>query len=214
MSRTIRHLGVFTTAALLAAAPALAGHHGWIISEIYSNHDGTIQFVELKGTADNEQFINGFSVATIGPEGSTPTSAPVGPNLTSSSTNNAYLLIGTSGYATLASMQGAPAPDRTLPDDFLELVADRVRYAGISGTDRAYTGSALPTDGTNSLDYEVGSPGTTANTPQNFAGATGSIVAGGPVPALSRVGVVALLGCVVLAVGLWLRRDAEPAGAL
>ena len=197
---------------LLTALPAQAGHHQWFISEIYSNADGTVQFVELKGTADNEQFINGFSVNTLGPEGVTPTAAPIGPNLPSNLTNGKYLLIGTTGYATLASAQGAPAPDRTLPDNFLELTGDRVRYAGIAATDRTYGPGGLPTDGIDSNDYE--NLAGTVNTPQNFAGATGSIDASPPpVPSLSRVGIIALLGCLVVTVALRLRQRAGEGAA-
>lgn len=191
---------------LWIASPALAGHHQWFISEIYSNADGTIQFVELKGTANNEQFMSGFNVTTLGPEGSTPSSAPLS-NLSSNQTNGAYALLGTAGYATLAAQQGAPAPDFTLPDNFLELTGDRVRYAGIPATDRAYGSGVLPTGGINSLDYETGTPGSTPNTPRNFAGASGSIDASpAPVPAMTRLGLLTLLGLAVGGAGLWLRR--------
>lgn len=197
--------------ALLTAAPAVAGHHQWIISELFSNADGTVQFVELLGTADNEQGIGGFSVATLGPEGSVASSASLAPNLPNGNTAGAYLLVATAGYATLAAQQGAPAPDRVLPDDFLELGGDRVRYAGIGGTDRAYGAGGLPTDGVLSLDYESGSPGTTPNTPQNFAGQVGQIDASVPVPTsvptLSRMGIVGLIGIAVIAMAFWLRRE-------
>jgi hypothetical protein len=199
---------------VFAALPAQAGHHQWFISEIFSNADGTVQFVELKGTADNEQFVNGFSVATIGPEGAIASSAALGPNLPSNLTSGAYMLIGTTGYATLASTQGAPAPDRTLPNNFLEINGDRVRYASIPGTDRPYGPGVLPINGVTSLDYEGGNPGHTINTPQNFAGATGSINAAAPgVPSLSRAGIIALLGCLVAAVAMKLRQRAETAAA-
>jgi serralysin len=199
---------------LLAALPAQAGHHQWFISEIFTNADGSVQFVELKGTADNEQFINGFNVATLGPEGVVASSAPLGPNLTSNLTNGAYLLIGSAGYAALAATQGAPAPDRTLPNGFLELTGDRVRYAGILATDRFYTSGGIPVNGVFSLDYEVGSPGTTYNTPQNFAGQSGAINASGPsVPSLSRVGIIALIGCLVMAMALKLRHRTQGAAA-
>jgi hypothetical protein len=198
---------------LFAALPAQAGHHQWFISEIFSNADGTIQFVELKGTSDNEQFINGFNVDTLAP-GLVPTSAPLGPNLPSNLTNGKYLLIATTGYATLAGIQGAPAPDRTLPNNFLELNGDRVRYAGIIATDRTYAAGGLPTGGVLSIDYEGGNPGHTLNTPQNFAGATGMINATpAGVPSMSRVGIIALLGCLVLAVALKLRQRAAHGAA-
>ena len=207
--RTAIRLSLLLT--LLAALPAQAGHHQWFISEVFSNADGTVQFVELKGTNDNEQFINGFAVATLAPGGAIPTSAPIGPNLPSNLTNGAYLLIGTTGYATLASTQGQPAPDRTLPNNFLEISGDRVRYAGIPATDRVYVSGDLPINGIQSLDYESGDPGNTPNTPTNFSGDTGSInAAPAGVPSMSRVGIIALLGCLVLAVAMKLRERVDP----
>ena len=178
------------------ATVANAAHHQWIISELYSNASGTVQFVELLGTANNEQFINGFSVNTLPPEGTTPTVVAIGPNLPNGNTQGAYLLIGTAGYAALAAAQGAPAPDRVLPDNFLEIAADRVRYAGIPATDRVYAN--LPTNGIDSLDFE--NPSGTVNTPQNFAGATGSIDASpAAVPSLGLSAVV-LLGILLFAI--------------
>jgi hypothetical protein len=194
-----RSLRAFLLALAVAAhaTVASAGHHQWIISELYSNADGTVQFVELLGVANNEQFINGFFVNTLGPEGLIPTSVPIGPNLPNGLTAGAYLLIGTAGYAALAAQQGAPAPDRVLPNNFLEIAADRVRYAGIPSTDIVYTN--LPTDGIDSLDLE--NPSGTVNTPENFAGDTGSIDASPePVPSLGMAAVV-LLGALLLAIG-------------
>jgi hypothetical protein len=187
---------VAALAVLAQASIASAGHHQWIISEVYSNTDGTVQFVELLGTANNEQFINGFTVATLG---SIASSAPIGPNLPNGSTQGAYLLIGTAGYATLATAQGAPAPDRVLPDNFLQIAADTVRYASMPSTDIVYTN--LPTNGIDSLDIEH--PSGTVNTPRNFAGASGSIDASPPatIPALGN-GAMGLLAALLVATGL------------
>jgi len=188
MSRRL-YAAVLGLTVLAHASMANAGHHQWIISELFSNADGTVQFVELLGTAINEQNINGFNVTTAG---TIVTSVPIGPNLPSGATAGAYLLIGTAGYAALALAQGAPAPDRVLPDDFLQVAADTVRYAGIAATDVAYTN--LPINGIDSLDLEDLSG--TVNTPENFAGATGSIDASPQVPALGA------LASVLLAAGL------------
>src|SRR5215471_15629849 len=88
---------------MLSSGVARAAHHQWFISEIYSNADGTIQFVELKGTANNEQFLNGFNVDTvdIANMDAVEQSVPLGPNLPSSTTAGAYLLIATQGYSNL-----------------------------------------------------------------------------------------------------------------
>jgi len=202
-----RMLSALVVAAVLApASVASAAHHQWIISELFSNADGTVQFVELLGTADNEQFIDGFFVNTLGPEGAILTSVAIGPDLPSNLTAGAYLLIGTAGYATLASQQGAPAPDRVLPDNFLEIAADRVRYAGIAATDRVYAN--IPTGGIDSIDYE--NPGGTVNTPENFAGATGSIDASpAKLPTLGMGGILVLAG-LLLGIGMIVRLRRQP----
>jgi hypothetical protein len=203
MRRSLRATALVLAAAAQATV-ASAGHHQWIISELYSNADGTVQFVELLGTANNEHFINGFNVDTLAP-GVINTQVPLGPNLGSTATAGAYLLIGTAGYATLAAQQGAPAPDRVLPDNFLEIATDRVRYAGIAATDRVYTN--LPTDGIDSIDYE--NPGGTVNTPENFAGDTGSIDASPEhVPSLGT-GAIVVLAALIFAIGttVMLRRQ-------
>jgi hypothetical protein len=48
-----RVIPIFGLAVLLAAegSPAMAGGHTWQVSELFSNADGTIQFVELKEPA-------------------------------------------------------------------------------------------------------------------------------------------------------------------
>jgi len=202
--KTVQSLLTFTLLALPLAANA--GHHRWIISEVFSNADGTIQFVELKGTANNEQAIISFGVETFGSTATGSVSLN-GPAI-SSATLDVYYLIGTAGYAALATAQGAPAPDAVaaLPNNFLETsTADTVRYAGLAGTDLSYVAGGLPTNGIDSLDTESAG---TVNTPQNASGASGSINAssGGPGPALPRFGLILMVGLVVIGTSVMLRR--------
>ena len=46
----------------LAALPAFAAFHLWAINEIYSNADGTVQFIELTALAGGQQFTSGHSL--------------------------------------------------------------------------------------------------------------------------------------------------------
>jgi hypothetical protein len=184
----------------LALAPSLtarAGHHQWNLTEVFSNADGTIQFVELIGTANNEQFVNGFTItASSGPNVFTF----VG-NLPSSATNGKWALVGTSAFALAA---GAPAPDYVLPDNFFDPTSDTLNYAGVD----SWAVSNVPVDGVNSLDRATG-VGT--NTPTNFAGQSGSIdVSGGPaVPSFGGIALVVLTGLLLLAgAGISRRRPA------
>jgi hypothetical protein len=192
------------TALALALAPALtarAGHHQWDFTEVFSNASGSIQFVELIGTANNEQNLNGFTItASSGPNVFTF----VG-NLPSTATAGKWVLVGTSAFA-LAS--GAPTPDYVLPDNFFDPTSDSLNYAGVD----TWAISNVPVDGVNSLDRATG---VGANSPTNFAGQSGSIdVSGGPqVPSFGGVALVVLTGLLLLAGAGISRRRPAVAGA-
>ena len=62
-----QRLGILAAVLSLAlATPALAGHHLWDITEIYSNGDGSVQFVELFTADNNEQGVGPFNVTASG----------------------------------------------------------------------------------------------------------------------------------------------------
>ena len=69
------------------AAAANASFHLWQIHELYSNADGTVQFVEFVcPNANGEQFIGGHMLVNIGGAGSTSFTFPT--DLPSSATAN------------------------------------------------------------------------------------------------------------------------------
>ena len=45
-----------------APGPALASFHLWVLNEIYSNADGTIQFMELTTGTGGQQFLTGHAI--------------------------------------------------------------------------------------------------------------------------------------------------------
>ena len=179
--------GLFAIAILVMAAPSMAGSHLWIINEVFSNADGTIQFIEMKECcgADGETFLQNkwvdsdattsqyiFSTNLVGPTG------------------NKHLLLATAGFAALP---GAPTPDHIISDNFVGMNGDTIRYWMYTGDAVMTIGeSELPLDGTTSLN--VG--GTTGvNSPTNYAGQSGSVVAGIPleaIPTVSEWGFVAM----------------------
>jgi hypothetical protein len=145
---------------------ALAASHLWVINEIFSNSDGTVQFIEMHvpSSAANETGLNGKWLLST----STGTQFDFTENLPAGSTALAHLLLGTQAFADLP---GAPTPDHILPSLF-DLDADTIRYWLYVTGDITYATGELPLDGVTSLNRD-GSTG--VNSPTNFAGETGSV---------------------------------------
>jgi hypothetical protein len=153
----------------LLSTSASAFFHLWRFTEFFSNHDGSVQFIELASLGPGEQFAQG---ATI-------TSSSTGkvftfPNNLSGSTANKRLLIATAGFGTLS---GGVTTDFTLPStSFFNPAGDTITlFAGFPVDTKTF--STVPSDGVTSRHY-VASTGATSlgtNNPANYAGATGSV---------------------------------------
>jgi hypothetical protein len=151
----------------LAASVADAAFHLYRIDQLYSNADGTVQFVVLRegSGADGENLWAGHSLEMSGPAGMKTFVFPG--NLPSSATAGTRVLVATPGFAAL----GLVAPDFIMPANFLSVAGGTLNYAGV----HQVTYSALPTDGVNALS----STGTVVpNVATNFAGASASVTAG------------------------------------
>jgi hypothetical protein len=145
----------------LAALPAAASFHLFAINEIYSNADGTVQFLEMTALANGQGLINGHSLTSTNGSGVT-----YSVTLTASlpdDTAGHRVLFATQGFASL----GIVTPDYILPDNFFFPAGGTVNWG--EGSD-IWTYPALPIDGTRSLNRD----GSTAtNSPRNFAGTPG-----------------------------------------
>ena len=167
------------TALLFTTSAAFASFHDFRIEQIYSNADGTVQFVVMHEAfgADGEGFWAGQALTSS--DGVSPMKVfPFPSNLPNQSTAGRRVLIATQGFAAL----GLVTPNFTIPNGFVPL-SGTVTYAG--GVDHV-TYAALPTDGTNAIDHS-GNP--IQNLATNFAGASASVQAapatpGGPPVAL------------------------------
>ena len=149
--------------------PAGATFHTFDIEQLYSNADGSIQFIELK-EEDGANGQNLFAGHTLTSTQSATTRTFVFPgNLPSGNTANRSVLIATPGFAAL----GLIAPDYVMPAGFLFTNGGTVNFAGVD----FITYAALPTDGVAALKRN----GTTSqNLATNFAGATATVAAGPP----------------------------------
>ena len=189
-----RTLSLLVSLSLLGfAGSARAGHHSWDITEIFSNGDGSVQFVEMDCPSNGEAGLGPFTLTAGANTFNFVT------NLPSSSTANTWVLIATAAFAALP---GAPTPDYVIPAGFFSTAGGTLNYAG--GAD-IWNHGAVPVNGQLSL-YRNGS--TAANTPKNFAGVEGNVDANppNPVPSVAGWGIVLLVGALLLAASGILRR--------
>jgi hypothetical protein len=155
---------ISTVVALLGISQAAnASFHLWQINELFSNADGTVQFIELSVSASGENLLAGQMITSSSP-GHTTNTFTFPSNLLFDTANKTFL-IGTQGFAAL----NVVAPDYTVPNGFLYTKDGTVNYAGLNSLDYP----ALPTDGILSLSRNNT---TGVNSPKNFAGATGTVV--------------------------------------
>jgi hypothetical protein len=161
----MKSLSRLLAAALAALVAPLAGasFHTFEIDSLYSNADGTVQYVVLHETAGfgGQQFLQGHQLTAQ--HGSTVKSFPFPSNLPSGSTGGRYALIASQGFAAL----GVMTPDYVMPNGFLPTDGGTVNYAGVDQV----TYAALPTDGVNALKRNGNMA---ANEARNFAGQVGS----------------------------------------
>jgi hypothetical protein len=161
----------------LATRGVFAGAHTWKVNEVFSNADGTIQFVELRES--------GGGTGEIGTGGHILSSSTVNYTIPSnmvSPTSFKTILFGTPAFATLfAKLPGNPAPDFVFPAGSVPF------FDAAAGSSLAYNpfdiwaipAATIPTDGVNSYNR---ASGVAANTPTNYAGQGGTINANPPQP--------------------------------
>ncbi|MDB5873252.1 MAG: calcium-binding protein [Ramlibacter sp.] len=137
--------------------------HEYKIDEIFSNADGSVQFIELSGAVDNgENFWFGQSISVTQNGVTHSFSFPA--NLPSTATANTHVLIATQAFADL----GIVTPNFIVPAGFLFTGGGVLNYAGVDGVSYA----ALPSDGIHSVDR---AGVTMTATPTNFQGVTGQM---------------------------------------
>jgi hypothetical protein len=151
---------------------AHAAFHLYRIEQLYTNADGSVQFVVLRESSgtDGENQWAGKTLRATDAAGTRTLTFPA--NLPSASTGFTRVLVATAGFAAL----GIVAPDYTMPAGFLPIAGGTLNYAGVDQV----TFGPLPTDGANALTRTgVVIP----NVATNFAGKSGSVVvnAGPPV---------------------------------
>jgi hypothetical protein len=155
---------------VLSPAAAIAGIHTWDVGEVFSNADGTIQFVEFveAGGGNFETGIaNGSTSSNAIPKSFSWSGAPV-----TNTANKRYLV----GSQTFANLTGAPPVDAIMPLSvlpfFFQPASDTVNF----GPYDSCPFTAVPTNGIGSRDC-VANTNQTSNSPTNYAGTPGSVIA-------------------------------------
>jgi hypothetical protein len=173
--RLLLSLALVIALVALRPRPALAVFHLWKVKEVYSNSDGSIQYIELFSASGSQNAMSGHTI-TANSDGTVRTFT-FGSNLVGS-TASKHLLIATPGFALVP---GAPTPNYILPcGPFFTPGATSITIDFGEGTDTiTFAGSTLPTDGENSLtDTDLGAGQSlmaAANSPTNFAGTAGNL---------------------------------------
>jgi len=145
----------------LPLIPAYSLFDLWKIKEVFSNADGSIQYIELFTTSISQQFISGHSL-TATSDGSTnifPYTSNSG-----SPTANQHLLIATPGFSAIA---GVPPPDFTIPAMFFDPTASTITIIHAGFDTFTFSGSDIPLDGFQSLNPNLS---TSDGSPTNFSG--------------------------------------------
>jgi hypothetical protein len=174
-------------AALAALTPAQAAFHLWTIQEIYTDNTGALQFIELSTPETGQNYVNELSVKVSTPNKLQTHTFTVPGSPLPDDTLNRSLLFGTAGLQAA----GGPTPDYIIPDNFLFPGGGNLTFFGaIFG---AYT--TLPTDGILSRTFTGGNA---PNSPQNYAGQAGFVIATAPEPASSVLVGLGLLGAVLV----------------
>ena len=180
------------TVAMLISGAAVANYHLYQVEQLYSNADGSVQFLVLHQTppANGENLLRGHAI-TSSQGGVTQTYTfpndlpggddscdPYGYGYTCSlaPTANKRVLIATQGFAAM----GLVTPDFTIPNGFFPIGVTAaspgvINYAESSAI---FAYSSLPTDGVNALNA---SGSFIANVATNFAGQKASVA---PAPAV------------------------------
>ena len=161
----------FAVALAAIAAPVAAAAPSFTIAQVFSNADGSVQFVLLReqaGAVGQDQFA-GVTLTSLHAGVTQTFTFPA--NLPSPSTANRAVLIATQGYLGVpgyATEYKAVVPDYIMPDRFVPTDAGTLDFAGVD----SWVLPPLPNDGFSAV-YRDGSK--RDNSATNFSGAVASL---------------------------------------
>jgi hypothetical protein len=158
--------------AAFAAGAALAAAPSFQISEVFSNADGTVQFVQLREMSglNGQNALAGQTLTVT--RGARINTFVIPTDLPHAQTANHAVLLVTAGYLQVPGNYPefkAVVPDYIMPNQFLPAEGGTVNFAGVD----TFTYPALPRDGFSAV-YRSGNT-IRDNNVQNYGGASASL---------------------------------------
>jgi hypothetical protein len=152
----------------------------WKIQEVYSNDDGSIQFIELFSEHDNQNFPNKITIESRDSSDKLHKAHVFTTSGLIDKTENHSLLLATPGFSVLP---GGVTPDYVIPFDFLITAGGTLRifatFGEPSGKDELEYDKLeyewFQTKGVSSFHLNGNGSFFGANSPTNFAGETGRL---------------------------------------
>ncbi|GAB5499604.1 MAG: hypothetical protein PsegKO_19150 [Pseudohongiellaceae bacterium] len=160
-----RHVMIVSLASVFGISlPALSQAQDWSISEVFTNSDGDVQYVELSSDSSDQGALSGLTMVSMNDN---DTHEFVLDSDLAGETAGASLLLATSGFVSLTGL----TPDYTLPDGFVPLPGGSLNFAQETDT-LEYVAGQMPLNGVQALSGDLLPviPG-----PTNFAGLSASV---------------------------------------
>lgn len=162
--KTVICVALFFT---LSTRLAFADFHFWTINEVFSDADGTVQFIELTTTEDGQDALNGHSLVSIDTNQNQKTLSFL--TDLSGTTSNRSVLIATEEFTTLTGLSA----DYVIDNNFIPISGGSLNFG--EGTSLfEFTQPMLPLNGEQSLD---GNAQPQTATPTNFSGLSAMLAA-------------------------------------
>ncbi len=175
--RSARSLSLFaciSVAVLLGINVASAAFHLWSVTEVYSSEDGSVQFIELRASANFQSSLGSASATITSTNSSGMNTFTFPTNLPSSTTLDQTMILGT---ANLASVPGGVTPNYIIPPNFILPPVGGGDAAIIwNPLGAAYPFTSLPTDGDSALFFSGAISTVETNVMVNFSNQTNTIV--------------------------------------
>lgn len=152
---------------------SLAGAHSayavdaWRIAEVFSSSDGSLQYIKLSTTSNNQDRLAGRELRSFDANGVALQTFTFPANLASAQTANKSLLVATSAFSSVTQLH----VDYVIPASFINREGGEIRLEGIDAL--SYRKSQLPRNGVQALSRA----GTAVNAaPVNLVGQSAAVV--------------------------------------